>query len=438
VGTTFLILLLLALCGFIAYIGDLLGRRFGKKRLSIFGLRPKHTAIVLTIATGVLIAAVTFSVAVASVPGFREVVTEGERLSSQNRRLAGQNQALEQQAAERTRANEGLATENKALLGTNQRLEGEKGRLTTTNRRLGGQNETLKGQNAGLARDNAGLQISNRTLSGTNDKLSGENRRLQAAEKGMEKRVAALRLEASDYKRITLSYKERAYIYRKDDEIERRVIPANPPADVVREAVENLMFSGGAEARRRGPNPKLPTPKIVLVRHAQHPAELPPFQDEMKRWVVQEASRVRGVPVVVRLVANENAIVGRPIPARLEWYRNDLVFKKDQQLADFPITVPQAQPYGEALGTILTELAYFLQKEIGPIATSPKYGMIPDIDGVGKLDYPQLLPVCERVYDLGGRVRVVARARQDTLRAGKLNIYLEAEPMGRSAGAQDR
>jgi hypothetical protein len=48
-GTAFLILLLLALCGFIAYIGDLLGRRFGKKRLSIFGMRPKHTAILLTV-----------------------------------------------------------------------------------------------------------------------------------------------------------------------------------------------------------------------------------------------------------------------------------------------------------------------------------------------------------------------------------------------------
>src|SRR3712207_8674593 len=51
------ILLLLALCGFIAYIGDLLGRRLGKQRLSVFGMRPKHTAILLTIVTGALIAA---------------------------------------------------------------------------------------------------------------------------------------------------------------------------------------------------------------------------------------------------------------------------------------------------------------------------------------------------------------------------------------------
>src|SRR5688572_13364146 len=80
-GTAILIFLLLALCGFIAYIGDLLGRRLGKKRLSVFGLRPKHTAILLTIVTGVLIAAVTFGAAMASVPPFRQVVTQGERLA---------------------------------------------------------------------------------------------------------------------------------------------------------------------------------------------------------------------------------------------------------------------------------------------------------------------------------------------------------------------
>ena len=58
-GTALVVLFLLAVCGLIAYIGDLLGRRMGKKRLSAFGLRPKHTAILFTIVTGVLIACVS-------------------------------------------------------------------------------------------------------------------------------------------------------------------------------------------------------------------------------------------------------------------------------------------------------------------------------------------------------------------------------------------
>ena len=42
--------------GFISYFGDLQGRRWGKKRVSWFGMRPKHTAILITSLTGGIIA----------------------------------------------------------------------------------------------------------------------------------------------------------------------------------------------------------------------------------------------------------------------------------------------------------------------------------------------------------------------------------------------
>src|SRR3954470_23779193 len=121
-GTAFVVLVLLALCGFIAYVGDLLGRRLGKKRLSVFGLRPKHTAILLTIVTGVLIAGVTFGAALVSVSGFRNVVLEGERLAGQNQELQGQNQLLERETRQKSADNARLAHANGDLLGKNQAL----------------------------------------------------------------------------------------------------------------------------------------------------------------------------------------------------------------------------------------------------------------------------------------------------------------------------
>jgi len=51
-----LIAVLAIMGGAIAYIGDKLGTRVGKRKLSIFGLRPKHTSIIVTIITGILIA----------------------------------------------------------------------------------------------------------------------------------------------------------------------------------------------------------------------------------------------------------------------------------------------------------------------------------------------------------------------------------------------
>ena len=42
--------------GVIAYIGDRIGMKVGRRRLSIFGLRPKYTSMIITILTGVMIA----------------------------------------------------------------------------------------------------------------------------------------------------------------------------------------------------------------------------------------------------------------------------------------------------------------------------------------------------------------------------------------------
>ncbi len=45
--------------GFIAWVGNAVGRRVGKNRLSLFGLRPRTTAQIVTVVTGVLINLVT-------------------------------------------------------------------------------------------------------------------------------------------------------------------------------------------------------------------------------------------------------------------------------------------------------------------------------------------------------------------------------------------
>jgi uncharacterized protein (DUF3084 family) len=49
--------------GIIAYIGDLLGTYVGKRRLTVFGLRPRVTALIVAISTGILITVLTLGVA---------------------------------------------------------------------------------------------------------------------------------------------------------------------------------------------------------------------------------------------------------------------------------------------------------------------------------------------------------------------------------------
>ena len=57
-----LILAILIVGGIIATIGDRVGSKIGKKRLSIFNLRPRNTAVVVTVFTGGLISASTLGI----------------------------------------------------------------------------------------------------------------------------------------------------------------------------------------------------------------------------------------------------------------------------------------------------------------------------------------------------------------------------------------
>ena len=57
-----LIAVLVATGGIIAFIGDRLGTKIGKKRLSLFGLRPRYTSTIVTIFTGFLITATTLGI----------------------------------------------------------------------------------------------------------------------------------------------------------------------------------------------------------------------------------------------------------------------------------------------------------------------------------------------------------------------------------------
>ena len=60
-----LIISLLVLGGILSTLGDRLGTRVGKARLSIFNLRPKSTAVLITVFTGSIISAISFAIMVA-------------------------------------------------------------------------------------------------------------------------------------------------------------------------------------------------------------------------------------------------------------------------------------------------------------------------------------------------------------------------------------
>ena len=67
----YLIVVMILTGGAIAFIGDKLGTKVGKKRLSIFGLRPRHTSMIVTVVTGGLITALSI--------GFMALISQNVR-----------------------------------------------------------------------------------------------------------------------------------------------------------------------------------------------------------------------------------------------------------------------------------------------------------------------------------------------------------------------
>ncbi|MEM8777512.1 MAG: DUF3084 domain-containing protein [Cyanobacteria bacterium P01_G01_bin.49] len=80
-----LIAAILILGGLIAALGDRLGTKVGKARLTIGNLRPKQTAIVVTVLTGTLIAASTFGILLAFSKSLREGLFELDEIQKQLR-----------------------------------------------------------------------------------------------------------------------------------------------------------------------------------------------------------------------------------------------------------------------------------------------------------------------------------------------------------------
>ncbi len=81
IGSIYLLVAVVAGC--IAYMGNDLGKKIGKKKRSLFGLRPKHTSNLITALVGSLIATVTLTLVLIFSQEARYLLTGTDRLRRQ-------------------------------------------------------------------------------------------------------------------------------------------------------------------------------------------------------------------------------------------------------------------------------------------------------------------------------------------------------------------
>ncbi len=185
-----LIAAMLILGGVIATVGDRIGTRVGKARLSLFNLRPKKTAVLVTIFTGGLISASTLGILFAADEGLRQGVFQLEDIQKDLRQQREQLQIAETEKSqietelstarsEKTKAQQDLQVINKSLQAANAKQEATQTQLQRTQKQLG----EVVSQYQKALNELQSVYDERETLQGAIEELRTERQRLYAEAK---------------------------------------------------------------------------------------------------------------------------------------------------------------------------------------------------------------------------------------------------------------
>jgi uncharacterized protein (DUF3084 family) len=195
-----LIVTLLLLGGVLATLGDRLGSRVGKARLSLFNLRPRNTAVVITALTGALISAISLGLMLLVSERLRVGLFELDQIQArlrESRTALGQSQAALQRsqatlAENRRELSRSRLDVQEAVKGRSQAL---RSRQDAVNQRQAVQRELAVAQSrvTGLRQELQPLQQQRLQLEGERQRLSREVRGRDAEIRRNEQELARVR-----------------------------------------------------------------------------------------------------------------------------------------------------------------------------------------------------------------------------------------------------
>lgn len=451
---------LFLLSGFIAYLGDLLGRRMGKKRLSLFGMRPRSTAILMTIITGVIISAVAFGLFFTISNDFRKVFLEGEELLSQNKHLSGENIKLEkindnlskrsaslinelkklQTEVTSAKLNEKAATINyekakssvstlkKEITRRQNELSSLKKQSNVTKREIVQKEkelskirteytkaqETLKAERIRLLTATATLVETERQFNEKSkelndviaerqsvlEQLKNVNEQLVLKEQALEKAKSI----ANEMSFESALQRSKPFVFMQGDELARTVIPAGLSPFEIRAKIHDLRKLSSENAIGRGVNVPSNTSAATFVYRESTTEKnysiLIVNQEDAIVNMITSAILSRRTDVMVQTIAAVNTFSNEPVPVELKLYINNTIYKPGDIIATTKID-------GKLTSSeILIKIIDFMQNQVlsaaendGVIPISGKEGTI-DFSTISKEDVTILLSLVDLIKQL--------------------------------------
>ena len=383
-----IILIIAIMGGAIAFIGDKLGTKIGKRRMSIFGLRPKHTSIIMTIVTGILISAFTLGV-----------------LASENVRIALF--GMEQLRAEMNQLNSDVAAKNKELEAGKKELSEKTVALNSMRQDVQATQAELEEARAArnamseelVSVQDAYRQADARLAQSAKDIKSLENTRQELEQHIEDLRVTTKRLEDG----IT-HVREGTVLFRVGEVLSGALVRPGLSEEESAKAISSILNdTNGLILRRLGIDENR---AVIYVSRSN--------LDEVAKQVASATE-----PMTIRVTAAANIIYGEAALAEIHAYPYQKVYDKGDVIWSADV-----QGGDNAQFTVLSFL-----KDVN--AQAKAKGILPDpLSGdVGSLPGDELFDAIRQLSRLSGPVRLKAVAVEDIYTTGPIQIELRIEPV---------
>ncbi|HWR38260.1 MAG TPA: DUF3084 domain-containing protein [Patescibacteria group bacterium] len=403
-----LIVILAVMGGAIAYIGDKLGSRIGKKKLSVFGLRPKHTSILMTIITGVMIAAATLGILSMASQDVRTALfgmkAIKEELVSLAQEVAAQNVELD---ASRVT----LAAKNRELADLTAQVGEAAGQLASVTQNLAVAVAERDRIQAALGAMQADYELARQdvarfrtevaALQEAKQQLDAKVGELSAARDGLQSDVDRLNQQTEALRQGIQNVREGVVVFRAGEILSAAVIEGGHSQEQVTQELNNMLYQ---------------TNQGILEKLGIKDKDLEVLwvsRDDFR----QAAAKVAESPdnLLIRVVTGGNTVYGEPVIGVLQLYPNRLIYAKDTVIYMETVNLGQDGQQAEAL------LMMLLQKAS---ADAVRQGVLPDpLKGsVGVMEGAHLFEIVNRMKMTGGRMEITVVAQNDTYTAGPLQV----------------
>ena len=376
-----LIIIMAVVGGFIAYLADKMGSKIGKKKMSIFGLRPKHTSILLTVTSGTIIAVLTIGVVAVSSQSARTALFGMEKLQRELKLLN--------------------AEKEDATLALNE----AKGKVEEQNKKIGEldarmqesmrENDAMEAKLAEVNSMYSRAQEALASLTESKEQLTGEIEEL-------EKTTAALR-------KGIINMREGQVYYRAGEVVYAGVMRGGLKHDANVAQVNWLLQNANEVALERlGMQQKdQPLQAIWLSRSAVNNA-------------VNALDKSKGnLFFRVRTVAN--IIVGELAVCEIEMFENQFIYSDGTLIysADFDMH-DGSTSHDNLLMGFLTQINH----------QAVEAGVLPDpLTGkVGNMDAATMIETSNAIRRTNGLFTLKAYAKGDITTAGPVRLRLEVVP----------